>query len=160
MKKLLAAACLGAFLASFAEAQTINFDDLKRPGKAVEKSWTLSGVPTEAQGYIGKFGGADDIRVAQHRASQAAASRYSAPPASTSSGSPSAKVGNFECTFVCNKYKSLISSDNSSEQTIKVSAGDKNSANVIGLKNAEQWCKNMGYNSLYSRWGKGSIFCH
>lgn len=70
------------------------------------------------------------------------------------------KIGNFECTFVCIKHKSLIDSVRSEEQRIKVSASDKRSANDIGWKNAEQWCERIGYGGLYSRWGKGSIDCN
>lgn len=77
MKKLLVFAFFGVFMAFFAEAQTINFDDLKRPGKSAEKSWTLDGVSSEAQGHIKQFGEIDTTRVERGRSTQAAASTNS-----------------------------------------------------------------------------------
>ncbi|MDP1609942.1 MAG: hypothetical protein Q8M11_02705 [Sulfuritalea sp.] len=119
MRKFLVVAFLGVPMVFFAEAQTINFDDLKRPGKSPEKSWTLDGVSSEARGYINQFGDADTTRVERSRASQAAAS---ANASSANSNGPNAKKGSASAP------KSPTSSSSSGNALAEVYDGGMRSA--------------------------------
>lgn len=150
-------------VAASVEAQDLNFNDLKRPGKPLVKSYTIQGVGSEGNRYIRNFNEVDSSRVSVKEASRSASSSGVSASTSTSTSTSSKNVsepnGNFECKFVCSKFVSLVSSDTSPEQKIKVSARDVHSAEDIGLANAKQWCKNIGYDSLKSRWGDGYIKC-
>ena len=62
---------LGA-LPIFTLAQDVNFDDLRRAGTPLVKSYTISGVGAEGSSVVMKFGDIDTRRVEEHNAQRRA----------------------------------------------------------------------------------------
>ena len=59
---------LSLFVASCsAWSQDINFDDLRRAGRPLVKSYSVPGTATEGRQYFQQFAQSDGVRVEQHR---------------------------------------------------------------------------------------------
>ncbi len=79
---------LGA-LPIFTLAQDVNFDDLRRAGTPLVKSYTISGVGAEGSSVVMKFGDIDTRRVEEHNAERRAYAASGGGGVSTSSNSTS-----------------------------------------------------------------------
>lgn len=86
MKSKFIAMLFGGMLPVLAFAQDINFDDLRRAGTPLAKSYTISGAGAEGRSAVMKFGDIDTQRVEEHnarRSSYAASGGGAAAPAWT-----------------------------------------------------------------------------
>lgn len=86
MKSKFIAMLFGGMLPVLAFAQDINFDDLRRTGTPLVKSYTVTGAGAEGSGAVMKFGEIDNRRVdeANARRRQYAASGGGSAPTSNS----------------------------------------------------------------------------
>jgi len=70
-------------------AQDVNFDDLRRAGTPLVKSYTISGAGAEGSGAVMKFGDIDTQRVEEHNARRRSYAASGGGGVSTSSNSTS-----------------------------------------------------------------------
>ena len=97
MKPYFAALLLLGVLPMLTSAQEVNFDDLRRAGTPLVKSYTISGVGAEGGSAVMKFGDVDTRRVEEHNAQRRAyvatgGGGVSTSSSSTSSGSASSEA--------------------------------------------------------------------
>lgn len=97
MKSKFIAMLFGGMLPVLAFAQDINFDDLRRAGTPLVKSYTINGAGAEGRSAVMKFGDIDTQRVEEHnarRSSYAAAGGGGVSTSSNSASSGSTSSGN------------------------------------------------------------------
>lgn len=84
--------CVAGVVSPFVIADDIDFNDLRRPGAGLSKSYPISGVAIEAKKAMMQFDEIDTQRVAKARASREAAAAYAAENNQPPSGSKNSPV--------------------------------------------------------------------
>lgn len=132
-------------LTNIVHAQDINFDDLKRQGRPLSKTVTITGLADEARSNLSRFDEIDSSRVAQQREvdMRAAAQRASQQPSQSTAASTSKSSGkNFTCEVDCtNRTSQLGGEPLVGKIVVSINAGDSNSARVEVRSTAGNACK-------------------
>ncbi len=124
---------------NFANAQDINFDDLKRQGRPLSKTVTITGLADEAKSNLSRFDEIDSSRVAQREVDmRASAERYQTQG--------KAGQGQFTCTFRCQAGNGEIRGPYSQ----RFGGATRNQAENEIKKSADELCRRMR--------GDGAIF--
>lgn len=140
---------LSLFIVISVSAQEINFKDLNRPGKPLNKSYSIKGVGKEGDQYISRFNETDSGRVAARERSR---SNYTASPVASSSNTSSSTASpdkKFVCTLTCESGESVVFAHKGGEMTLEVFASDRDDAVRNAIKEGDKRCKGGTFRPVF-----------